>query len=126
MISFGEIKREINSLLERKKGKEIAKGTDLAYKTVEDLKNGKLSLQNAKLRTIESLYNFAIYSEDDIIVEESNKNKKADNIYVKEIDHTILEDEVTTVIEKQINDDRFETIKAFSYIKEELKTLGLY
>lgn len=85
-----------------------------------------MSLQNAKLRTIESLYNFAIYSEDDIIVEESNKNKKADNIYVKEIDHTILEDEVTPVIEKQINDDRFETIKAFSYIKEELKTLGLY
>lgn len=80
MISFDEIKREINSLLEHKKGKEIAKGTDLAYKTVEDLKNGKLSLQNAKLRTIESLYNFAIYSEDDIIVEESNKNKKADNI----------------------------------------------
>ncbi|WP_398574433.1 hypothetical protein [Staphylococcus equorum] len=45
---------------------------------------------------------------------------------MKEIDHTILENEVTPVIEKQINDDRFETIKAFSYIKEELKTPGLY
>ena len=39
---------------------KISKGTGVPYMTVNDLRNGKSSIENAKFGTIEKLYNYAI------------------------------------------------------------------
>lgn len=69
MINIDEIKQEIQKLFESKNGKQISKGAGLPYQTVQDLRNGKSSLNDARLRTIEALYNFAMFDENDIILE---------------------------------------------------------
>ncbi|MEN1893189.1 hypothetical protein AAFV24_00900 [Staphylococcus nepalensis] len=69
MININEIKQEIQMLFENKNGKEISKGAGLPYQTVQDLRNGKSSLNDARLKTIEALYNFAMYDEDNLLFE---------------------------------------------------------
>ncbi|MDW5471687.1 hypothetical protein WKW47_09740 [Staphylococcus nepalensis] len=161
MINIDEIKQEIQKLFESKNGKQISKGAGLPYQTVQDLRNGKSSLNDARLRTIEALYNFAMFDEDDltfeyrdlfkmrviqdyynvdvrmerlrtdcytnqIIVNESVTDKKVENIYIKEINHADIEDEITPEILVAIQEGKAATELALNYFKKELSKMKLY
>lgn len=160
MINVDEIKKEIQNLFESKNGKQISKGTGLPYQTVQDLRNGKSSLNDARLRTIEALYNFAMYDEDDltfefrdlfkmrviqdyynvdirmerlrtdcytnqIIVNESVTDKKVESIYIKEINHADIVDEITPEVLVSIQEGKIATELALEYFKDKLKKINL-
>ncbi|EKK5259354.1 hypothetical protein PN659_002531, partial [Staphylococcus pseudintermedius] len=45
-------------IFKEQKGSQISKATGLPYQTVQDLRNEKTNLDDARLRTIEKLYNY--------------------------------------------------------------------
>lgn len=56
---FNEIDITIKNLFENESGYAISKNSGLPYQTVQDLRNGKSSLEKARYETIKSLYNYA-------------------------------------------------------------------
>lgn len=56
---FKEIDQKIEKLFKEESGYEISKKSGLPYQTVQDLRNGKSSLEKARYETIKSLYNYA-------------------------------------------------------------------
>ncbi|MDW3976872.1 hypothetical protein AB6F13_01640 [Staphylococcus saprophyticus] len=59
MINFDEIAQDINALFEKENGATISKNTGVPYQTVQDLRNGKAKLENARLHTVRKLYEYA-------------------------------------------------------------------
>lgn len=59
MINFDEITKEIYKLFQIENGATISKNTGVPYQTVQDLRNGKSKLENARFHTIRSLYEYA-------------------------------------------------------------------
>lgn len=59
MINFDEITKEIHTLFQIENGATISKNAGVPYQTVQDLRNGKSKLENARFHTIRSLYEYA-------------------------------------------------------------------
>ena len=59
MIDFDDIINDINELLKNENGSQISKNTGIPYQTVQDLRNGKASLEFARFNTIRKLYEYA-------------------------------------------------------------------
>ncbi|HCA7521324.1 TPA: hypothetical protein K8014_001882 [Staphylococcus pseudintermedius] len=57
-MDFENVKQDIKKLFKVQNGSQISKATGLAYQTVQDLRNEKTNLDDARLRTIEKLYNY--------------------------------------------------------------------
>ncbi|MDT0700415.1 hypothetical protein [Staphylococcus chromogenes] len=53
-----EIIQSITKLFKERKSSQISRDTGLPYQTVQDLKNGKTKLLEAKFRTIITLYEY--------------------------------------------------------------------
>ncbi|AEW64658.1 Uncharacterised protein [Staphylococcus aureus] len=58
MTAIKEIIESIEKLFEKETGYKIAKNSGLPYQTVQDLRNGKTSLSDARFRTIIKLYEY--------------------------------------------------------------------
>lgn len=56
---FKEIDQKIEKLFKEESGYAISKNSGIPYQTVQDLRNGKSSLEKARYETIKSLYNYA-------------------------------------------------------------------
>lgn len=59
MIYFDDIITEINELFKKQKGSQISKNTGIPYQTVQDLRNGRSSLESARFNTVRKLYEYA-------------------------------------------------------------------
>lgn len=59
MIKFDDIITDINELLKQQNGSQISKNTGIPYQTVQDLRNGKSSIESARLNTVRKLYEYA-------------------------------------------------------------------
>ncbi len=57
-LNFENVKQDIKKLFKVQNGSQISKATGLPYQTVQDLRNEKTNLDDARLRTIEKLYNY--------------------------------------------------------------------
>ncbi|MGO4038387.1 hypothetical protein [Staphylococcus pseudintermedius] len=57
-MDFENVKQDIKKLFKVQNGSQISKATGLPYQTVQDLRNEKTNLDDARLRTIEKLYNY--------------------------------------------------------------------
>ncbi|REI31443.1 hypothetical protein [Staphylococcus felis] len=57
-MNFENVKQDIKKLFKVQNGSQISKATGLPYQTVQDLRNEKTNLDDARLRTIEKLYNY--------------------------------------------------------------------
>lgn len=57
-LEFENVKQAIKKLFKEQNGSQISKATGLPYQTVQDLRNEKTNLDDARLRTIEKLYNY--------------------------------------------------------------------
>ncbi|MBH9582059.1 helix-turn-helix domain-containing protein [Staphylococcus felis] len=57
-MEFENVKQAIKKLFKEQNGSQISKATGLPYQTVQDLRNEKTNLDDARLRTIEKLYNY--------------------------------------------------------------------
>ena len=57
-LDFENVKQDIKKVFKEQKGSQISKATGLPYQTVQDLRNEKTNLDDARLRTIEKLYNY--------------------------------------------------------------------
>ncbi|MCE5729892.1 helix-turn-helix domain-containing protein [Staphylococcus pseudintermedius] len=69
-LEFENVKQDIKKLFKEQNGSQISKATGLPYQTVQDLKNEKTNLDDARLRTIEKLYNY----QNNLIKRMNNKN----------------------------------------------------
>jgi len=56
---FEEIERDIYELLESHTAYSISKESSIPYQTVQDLKNGKSDIENARYRNVKILYEYA-------------------------------------------------------------------
>ncbi|WOS96682.1 hypothetical protein [Nosocomiicoccus massiliensis] len=56
---FNEIDQTILKLFKEESGYSVSKQAGLSYQTVQDLRNGKSSLEKARYETIKSLYEYA-------------------------------------------------------------------
>ena len=56
---FNEIEVTIKKLFKNESGYAISKNSRLPYQTVQDLRNGKSSLEKARYETIKTLYQYA-------------------------------------------------------------------
>ncbi len=52
------VKEAIKKLLKEQNGSQISKATGLPYQTVQDLRNGRTNIEDARFRTVEALYNY--------------------------------------------------------------------
>ncbi|MBO0929322.1 hypothetical protein J2P86_01815 [Staphylococcus sp. 30400_3112M30941] len=59
MTELNDIINSIQSLLESESGYKISKNSGVPYQTVQDLRNGKTNLEDARFRTIIKLYNYS-------------------------------------------------------------------
>ncbi|MCC4038653.1 hypothetical protein LL019_12325 [Staphylococcus pseudintermedius] len=57
-MNFENVKQDIKKLFKVQNGSQISKATGFPYQTVQDLRNEKTNLDDARLRTIEKLYNY--------------------------------------------------------------------
>lgn len=57
---FTNIEKTIFDMLENDTAYSIAKESGLPYQTVQDLKNGKADISNARYRNIKALYEYAV------------------------------------------------------------------
>lgn len=57
-LDFENVKQDIKKLFKVQNGSQISKATGLPYQTVQDIRNEKTNLDDARLRTIEKLYNY--------------------------------------------------------------------
>ncbi|MCU5745937.1 hypothetical protein N9R04_04280 [Staphylococcus sp. SQ8-PEA] len=57
-MDFESMKQDVRRLFKLQNGSQIAKATGLPYQTVQDLRNENTSIDNARLKTIEKLYNY--------------------------------------------------------------------
>lgn len=58
MDEINNIIESIRELFNKNTGYKISKGSDVPYQTVQDLKNGKSSIEDARFKTIIKLYNY--------------------------------------------------------------------
>ncbi|MDM7863232.1 hypothetical protein ACYCJX_08840 [Staphylococcus borealis] len=58
MDEITKIIKCLRELLNKNTGYKISKGSGLPYQTVQDLKNGKTSIEDARFRMIRKLYNY--------------------------------------------------------------------
>lgn len=58
MDEITKIIKCLRELLNKNTSYKISKGSGLPYQTVQDLKNGKTSIEDARFRTIIKLYNY--------------------------------------------------------------------
>ncbi|UXV56801.1 hypothetical protein MUA68_06240 [Staphylococcus aureus] len=58
MTELNEIINAIQSLFESESGYKISKNSGVPYQTVQDLRNGKTKIEDAKFRTIIKLYSY--------------------------------------------------------------------
>ncbi|PXA38004.1 hypothetical protein DD918_13265 [Staphylococcus pseudintermedius] len=54
-MNFENVKQDIKKLFKVQNGSQISKATGLPYQTVQDLRNEKTNLDDARLRTIYSI-----------------------------------------------------------------------
>ncbi len=74
-LEFENVKQAIKKLFKEQNGSQISKATGLPYQTVQDLRNEKTNLDDARLRTIEALYEYKKGLDVmDKIIELENKN----------------------------------------------------
>lgn len=59
MINFDEILQDIHTIFEKENGATISKNIGVPYQTVQDLRNDKTKLENARLHTVRKLYEYA-------------------------------------------------------------------
>ncbi|UMT76660.1 hypothetical protein ML437_05305 [Staphylococcus roterodami] len=59
MTELNDIINSIQSLFESESGYKISENSGVPYQTVQDLKNGKTKLEDARFRTIIKLYNYS-------------------------------------------------------------------
>lgn len=52
------VKEAIKKLFKEQNGSQISKATGLPYQTVQDLRNGRTNIEDARFRTVEALYNY--------------------------------------------------------------------
>ncbi len=52
------VKEAIKKLFKEQNGSRISKATGLPYQTVQDLRNGRTNIEDARFRTVEALYNY--------------------------------------------------------------------
>ena len=69
MDEISNIIESIRGLLNKDTGYKISKGSGVPYQTVQDLKNGKTSIEDARFRTVIKLYNYQVE------LEQSDENK---------------------------------------------------
>ncbi|WP_145354958.1 hypothetical protein [Staphylococcus epidermidis] len=60
MDEISNIIESIRGLLNKDTGYKISKGSGVPYQTVQDLKNGKTSIEDARFRTVKKLYNYQV------------------------------------------------------------------
>lgn len=58
MEEINNIIETIKDLFSKETGYKISKGSGVPYQTVQDLKNGKTSIEDARFRTIIKLYEY--------------------------------------------------------------------
>lgn len=58
MTELNEIINAIQSLFESQSGYKISKNSGVPYQTVQDLRNGKTKIEDARFRTIIKLYSY--------------------------------------------------------------------
>ncbi|UNB47424.1 hypothetical protein KM141_08670 [Staphylococcus coagulans] len=121
-MEFENVKQAIKKLFKEQNGSQISKATGLPYQTVQDLRNEKTNLDDARLRTIESLYEYKkglnamdkiikLDNENDVelvdslgqffteIENDGNNNFNIDYVLLNEVEH----DNGNTYYEVQIN-----------------------
>ncbi len=76
-LEFENVKQAIKKLFKEQNGSQISKATGLPYQTVQDLRNEKTNLDDARLRTIEALYEYKKGLE---VMEKSIEIKDQNNI----------------------------------------------
>ncbi|MDY5060208.1 hypothetical protein [Staphylococcus simulans] len=59
MTVIQQIKEDIEKLFEAESGYKISKASGVPYQTVQDLRNKKTKLEDAKFKTIIKLYDYA-------------------------------------------------------------------
>lgn len=59
MTVIQQIKEDIKKLFEAESGYKISKASGVPYQTVQDLRNKKTKLEDAKFKTIIKLYDYA-------------------------------------------------------------------
>lgn len=59
MTVIHQIKEDIEKLFEAESGYKISKASGVPYQTVQDLRNKKTKLEDAKFKTIIKLYDYA-------------------------------------------------------------------
>lgn len=65
---FTNIEKTIFDMLENNTAYSISKNSGLPYQTVQDLKNGKANISNARYRNIKTLYEYAVKKRPAVIV----------------------------------------------------------
>nr|WP_325999129.1 hypothetical protein [Staphylococcus chromogenes] len=60
------VKEAIKKLLKEQNGSQISKATGLPYQTVQDLRNGRTKIEDARFRTVEALYNYQKRTEEKV------------------------------------------------------------
>lgn len=58
MEEINKIIDSIKDLFTKETGYKISKGSGVPYQTVQDLKNGKTSIEDARFKTIIKLYDY--------------------------------------------------------------------
>ncbi|UEX89415.1 hypothetical protein [Staphylococcus ratti] len=57
-MDLENVNKAIEKLFKTQNGSQISKATGLPYQTVQDLRNGKASINDARFRTVVALYNY--------------------------------------------------------------------
>ncbi|MBS6214828.1 hypothetical protein GZ142_04835 [Staphylococcus aureus] len=60
MTELNNIINSLQSLFESESGYKISKNSGVPYQTVQDLRNGKTKLEDARFRTIIKLYSYYV------------------------------------------------------------------
>ncbi|ANZ32354.1 hypothetical protein [Staphylococcus carnosus] len=63
MSEITTIKNKIEKLFNEESDYKISKNANIPYQTVQDLRNGRTNLEDAKFKTITKLYEYALNEE---------------------------------------------------------------